>query len=50
MLLADLGLSAAEKAGHEAVAKVLKARSPRTPDLGGDATTGDVGAAVAAAV
>jgi tartrate dehydrogenase/decarboxylase/D-malate dehydrogenase len=50
MLLDHLGLSAAAKAVHEAVAKVLKARSPRTPDLGGDATTGDVGAAVAAAV
>jgi len=50
MLLEHLGLSAAAKAVNEAVAKVLKARSPRTPDLGGDARTGDVGAAVAAAV
>ena len=50
MMLEHLGLSAAAKGVHEAVAKVLKARAPRTPDLGGDATTGDVGAAVAAAV
>src|SRR5438034_4492113 len=32
MMLEHLGLSAAAKAVHEAVAKVLKARSPRTPD------------------
>src|SRR5262249_62262630 len=50
MLLEHLGLSAAAKAVNDAVAKVLKARAPRTPDLGGDARTGDVGAAVAAAV
>ena len=50
MMLEHLGLPAAAKAVHEAVAKVLKARSPRTPDLGGDARTADVGAAVAAAV
>src|SRR5262249_47887879 len=42
MLLDHLGLAAAAKAIHGAVAKVLKARTPRTPDLGGDARTGDV--------
>ena len=49
-MLEHLGLVAAAKAVHQAVAKVLKSRTPRTPDLGGDAKTADVGAAVAAAV
>jgi tartrate dehydrogenase/decarboxylase/D-malate dehydrogenase len=50
MLLDHLGLDAPAKAVREAVARVLKAGSPRTPDLGGKASTVDVGSAVVAAV
>src|SRR3954451_427456 len=50
MLLDHLGLTAAAKAVREAVARVLRAGSPRTPDLGGKASTVDVGSAVVAAV
>jgi tartrate dehydrogenase/decarboxylase/D-malate dehydrogenase len=50
MLLDHLGLAASAAAVRAGVARVLKAGSPRTPDLGGKAGTSDVGAAVAAAV
>jgi isocitrate/isopropylmalate dehydrogenase len=48
MMLEHLGLSRAARAIHNAVAGVLKAGSPRTPDLAGSATTGEVGEAVLA--
>ncbi len=50
MLLEHLGLSAAAAAVRQAVASVLKAGQPRTPDLGGSARTPDVGDAVLAAL
>jgi tartrate dehydrogenase/decarboxylase/D-malate dehydrogenase len=50
LLLEHLGLGEAGSALHRAVAAVLKAGSPRTPDLGGSAGTSAVGEAVAAAV
>ena len=43
MMLEHLGMEKAGRALRDAVAKVLKAGSPRTPDLGGKATTADVG-------
>jgi 3-isopropylmalate dehydrogenase len=45
MLLEHLGHDDAGAAVHAAVESVL-AEGPRTPDLGGDASTGDVTAAV----
>ncbi len=50
MLLDHLGLSSAAAAVRRAVAAVLKAGQPRTPDLGGSARTTDVGDAVLAAL
>jgi tartrate dehydrogenase/decarboxylase/D-malate dehydrogenase len=50
MLLEHLGLSASAAAVRQAVAAVLKAGQPRTPDLGGSASTVEVGDAVRAAV
>jgi tartrate dehydrogenase/decarboxylase/D-malate dehydrogenase len=50
MLLEHLGLDAAARGVQQAVARVLKAGTPRTPDLGGKATTKEVGDAVVAAV
>jgi tartrate dehydrogenase/decarboxylase/D-malate dehydrogenase len=50
MMLEHLGLSHAAAAIHKAVASVLKAGKPRTPDLGGTARTGDVAEAVLAAI
>jgi len=50
MMFEHLQLDAAAKAIHAAVAKVLAENGPRTPDLGGQGTTTDVGAAVAAAI
>jgi tartrate dehydrogenase/decarboxylase/D-malate dehydrogenase len=50
MLLEFLQLEKAATAVRRAVAAVLKAGKPRTPDLGGTATTRAVGDAVAAAV
>lgn len=50
MLLDFLKLTAAARAVHEAVATVLKEGKVCTPDLGGKASTRDVGRAVAAAV
>jgi isocitrate/isopropylmalate dehydrogenase len=50
MMLEHLGLHKSAAAVHQAVAAVLRAGRPRTPDLGGTATTTDVGDAVVAAV
>src|SRR5262249_37956776 len=50
MLLDFLNLGKAGTAVRRAVAAVLKAGKPRTPDLGGSAGTKDVGDAVVAAV
>ena len=46
MMLDHLGESAASHAIHAAVAELLRSRGPRTPDLGGDAKTNEVGEAV----
>jgi tartrate dehydrogenase/decarboxylase/D-malate dehydrogenase len=50
MLLDHLGLTKSAAALRNAVAVVLKAGKPRTPDLGGNATTGAVAEAVLAAL
>jgi tartrate dehydrogenase/decarboxylase/D-malate dehydrogenase len=50
MLLDHLGLSGAGEAVRRAVAAVLKAGKPRTPDLGGNARTAEMGDAVLAAL
>ena len=50
MMLEHLKLDGAAKAVHAAAAAVLKARVVRTPDLGGKATTTQMGDAVVAAV
>ena len=50
MLLDHLGLTKSAAAVKQAVATVLKAGKPRTPDLGGQAKTTEVGDAVVAAV
>jgi tartrate dehydrogenase/decarboxylase/D-malate dehydrogenase len=50
MLLEHLGLGTAGEAVRRAVAAVLKAGRPRTPDLGGTAGTAEVGDAVLAAL
>jgi tartrate dehydrogenase/decarboxylase/D-malate dehydrogenase len=50
LLLDHLGQSAAGAAVRRAVAAVLKAGRPATPDLGGTARTGEVGDAVLAAL
>jgi tartrate dehydrogenase/decarboxylase/D-malate dehydrogenase len=50
MLLDHLGLLKAANAVRNAVAAVLKAGKPRTPDLGGNATTAAVAEAVLAAL
>ncbi len=46
MLLEHLGQSAPAETVRRAVAKVLAAPGPKTPDLGGDASTATVGRAV----
>jgi 3-isopropylmalate dehydrogenase len=46
MMLDHLGEPAGAEAIRRAVARVLAAGRPRTPDLGGDATTAEVGRAV----
>jgi 3-isopropylmalate dehydrogenase len=46
MLLDHLGATAPAETVRAAVARVLAAGRPRTPDLGGDATTAEVGRAV----
>jgi tartrate dehydrogenase/decarboxylase/D-malate dehydrogenase len=50
MMLDHLGESAAAAAVEKAIAAVLAAGSPRTADLGGKATTEDVGRAIEAAL
>ncbi len=50
LMLDHLGLGRAAGALRGAVAKVLAAGKPRTPDLGGNAKTGDVTEAVLAAL
>ncbi len=50
MLLDHLGLETSGNRLRRAVAAVLKAGKPRTPDLGGTATTAEVGDAVLAAL
>jgi tartrate dehydrogenase/decarboxylase/D-malate dehydrogenase len=50
MMLDHLGLAAAAAAVRRAVAAVLRAGRPRTPDLGGTASTKEVADAVLAAV
>jgi tartrate dehydrogenase/decarboxylase/D-malate dehydrogenase len=50
MLLEHLGFGRGSAAIRQAVAAVLRARSPRTPDLGGSATTAAVADAVLAAL
>jgi tartrate dehydrogenase/decarboxylase/D-malate dehydrogenase len=50
MLLEHVGLARSAQSVRTAVAAVLKAARPRTPDLGGSATTTDVTAAVVAAL
>jgi 3-isopropylmalate dehydrogenase len=46
MMLDHLTLAPSAERVRRAVARVLEAQSPRTPDLGGKATTADVGRAV----
>jgi tartrate dehydrogenase/decarboxylase/D-malate dehydrogenase len=46
-MLEHLELTAAATAVHESVARLLAEKGPRTADLGGNSTTGEVGAAVA---
>jgi 3-isopropylmalate dehydrogenase len=46
MMLDHLGIAAPAHRVRRAVAQVLRAGRPRTPDLGGSATTADVGQAV----
>jgi isocitrate/isopropylmalate dehydrogenase len=50
LMLDHLGLSKSAAAVRKAVATVLKAGKPRTPDLGGDAKTIEVTDAVLAAL
>jgi tartrate dehydrogenase/decarboxylase/D-malate dehydrogenase len=50
MLLDHLGLAKSAAAVRQAVTAVLKAGKPRTPDLGGEARTVEVGDAVLAAL
>jgi tartrate dehydrogenase/decarboxylase/D-malate dehydrogenase len=50
MLLEHLGLAKSAAAVRKAVATVLKAGKPRTPDVGGNGTTVEVADAVVAAV
>ncbi len=50
MMFDHLGLPVAAIDVRQAVAKVLAAGKPRTPDLGGQASTADVGAAIRAAL
>jgi tartrate dehydrogenase/decarboxylase/D-malate dehydrogenase len=50
MMLEHLELPRAAAAIHDAVRNQLAERGPRTPDLGGDSTTGQTGEAIAARV
>ena len=49
-MLEHLGESAAAQEIERAVAKVLAERGPKTPDLGGNATTTEVGKTIAAEI
>jgi tartrate dehydrogenase/decarboxylase/D-malate dehydrogenase len=46
MMLSHLGLDAAARLVHRGVSELLQSHGPRTPDLGGAATTDQVGQAV----
>ena len=46
MMLGHLGFDASSASIHAAVSELLRNHGPRTPDLGGAATTGQVGRAV----
>ena len=46
MMLSHLGLDAAARLVHRGVAELLQSHGPRTPDLGGTATTDQVGQSV----
>jgi tartrate dehydrogenase/decarboxylase/D-malate dehydrogenase len=50
MMLEHLGHNEAAIAVEKAIAKVLGEGGPRTPDLGGNATTSEVGTAIAAEI
>src|SRR5207237_9839966 len=50
MMLQHLGETAAAQAVMTAIEKIIAAQDPRTPDLGGNATTSAMGEAVAAEV
>src|SRR5260370_41583740 len=50
MMLEHFGETAAAQAVERAIAEVLADGTTRTPDLGGNAGTKDLGAAVAAAI
>ena len=50
MMLEHLQLTRGARAIHQAVADVLASEAPRTPDLGGNGKTAQVGAAVLAAI
>jgi tartrate dehydrogenase/decarboxylase/D-malate dehydrogenase len=50
MMLEHLGETAAAKEIDRAVAKVLAQGGPKTPDLGGNASTGEVGETIAAEI
>ena len=46
MMFEHLELTAAAESLHAAVAELLRTKGPRTPDLGGTATTEQVGQAI----
>jgi len=50
MMLDHLGEGAAAAAVERAIAEVLEEAGTRTPDLGGNAGTTDLGAAIVAAI
>jgi tartrate dehydrogenase/decarboxylase/D-malate dehydrogenase len=50
MMLEHLGEKAAARDVEKAIETVLAAKSPKTPDLGGNATTQDVGNAIVAEI
>ncbi len=50
MMLEHLGEKDAARAVEEAIFKVLAGRDPLTPDIGGKASTEDMGKAIAAEV
>jgi tartrate dehydrogenase/decarboxylase/D-malate dehydrogenase len=50
MMLEHLGEKNAARAVEEAIFKVIASRDPLTPDIGGKASTADLGKAIAAEV